>query len=371
MSTHEYPPPAAGEDARPESAANHTTAGTLAGFEARLLAELQVVVAEQAATADPAGRPASQGPASHPEARLLSGRAWPPRRLALAGGLTAAVSAGLAVTLALTLTGGPRSPDFAPATTVAAVLNNAALAALSEPAAKPGPDQFVYHKSFSSGTEAALRVSKKVTVPAAHISNRSQTWASVGGTRPGLTLTVSSRDARTATDRSRLAFCDHGRLFDPERTSTPCSPAHFAAILPHLPTTTAGMRAFLQQQLRLPETSPKEILGNDGPNAPREVLGGGFYILTWYYLTPAQQAALFHAMGATPGLTLVPRVTDPLGRVGVGIRYHSAASHITSTVIFDPHTFKPLGSITDSPRFHQRGAIVVPPTIVGKVGQLP
>src|SRR5882757_2531149 len=125
-----------------------STRPPLTGFETRLLAELRQVVAERAAAAP---HPAAPYPAApHPAGGRQARRGWPYRRLTMTGVLSAAAAAGAAVALTVTLTGngghpaGP--PRFAAATTVAAVLNNAALAAQSQPAVTPRPDQFVYLK---------------------------------------------------------------------------------------------------------------------------------------------------------------------------------------------------------------------------------
>jgi len=312
-----------------------------------------------ARTPDPARR---AGPA---------GRAWPTRRLALTAALSASAAAGLAVTLALTPGGGarPPGPHFAPAATAAAVLDNAALAALSEPALKPRPDQFVYFKKYTAFTEKTPYRGQLEKGTATE-----EFWLSVSGTRPGLNLetTETNRSGGPHTYRTPTAWCAHGHVHDVfGQEGGPCIRRYWANSLPWLPTTAAGMRAYLYRQLRLPTTDPAKLI--EGlPGQANNLLAGAFSILTDYYLTPAQQAAMYHALATTPGLTVVPQVTDIKGQVGVGVRYHSAAKHITWTAIFDPTTFKPLGANIDLPPWgqHDRTA-VVPPTIVDKAGQRP
>jgi hypothetical protein len=51
-----------------------------------------------------------------------------------------------------------------------------------------------------------------------------------------------------------------------------------------------------------------------GRNFAQNMLDGGFYLLTSYDLTPAQQAAMYRALAQIPDLTIVPKVTDILGR---------------------------------------------------------
>ncbi|MBO0809133.1 MAG: hypothetical protein J2P32_12625 [Actinobacteria bacterium] len=95
-----------------------------------------------------------------------------------------------------------------------------------------------------------------------------------------------------------------------------------------------------------------------------------FYVVTQYYLTPAQQAAIYHALATVPGLTVVPHVTAANGQPGVGVRYHSAAQRTDWTAIFDPATFKPIGADIKMPGLRNR-VVVVPPQIVSQAGQLP
>ena len=383
MSTIQHPPGAGGEQVPRGRGADPTAAGeTLGGFETRLLAELQMLVTERVATAGqeagPAGRRAGKGTVRHPAAaRGPARRAWPTRRLAMTGGLAASLAAILAATLTLTSAGGarPPAPNFAPPVTAAAVLNNAALAAQREPVRKPRPDQFVYSKSFMAYTDAIPPAIPGRPWTIEHGTDAGERWASVSGTRPGGFSVDLTRNAvgHTQRDRSTFVWCAHGYFhpapkFRGQVEKDPCTAASAAAYLPHLPTTAAGMRAFLQGQLRLPDTASAKLIEGHGPHF---LLAGGFYILTWYYLTPAQQAAMYHALAGVTGLTVVPKVTDVQGAVGVGVRYHSAAKHITWTAIFDPTTFKPLGANIDMPRQRNRVAIVVPPTLVNKAGQRP
>jgi len=97
----------------------------------------------------------------------------------------------------------------------------------------------------------------------------------------------------------------------------------------------------------------------------------GYYLLTGVDLTPAQQAAVYRALAQVPGLTVVPKVTDILGRAGVGIRSRPAPG-FTWTAIFDRTTFKLLGAdIEPVGPGYDRTAMAVQPTVVNKVGQRP
>ena len=325
----------------PVPGADPAAAGGVSGFEARLLSELQVVVTERAAAAgQEAGRRAGAGPA---------GRVWP-RRLAVTGALSAALAAGLAVTLIVTSTGAP-SPHFAPATTVAAVLDNAAIAAQRESAAAPRPGQFIYTKSI-----LAVYQPRHHGYPAERVRQSIETWTSAGGIHPTLILTTGPG---TKTARASESACVHGFVYPAGVLKHQrCKARQYAGYRPWLPTTTAGMRAYLEKGPR------------DGSHA-QSMIETGFYLLTGVDLTPAQQAAVYHALAQVPGLTVVPKITDILGRTGVGIRSRPAPG-MTWTAIFDRTTFKLLGAdIEPTGPGYDRNAMAVQPTVVNKVGQRP
>ena len=118
------------------------------------------------------------------------------------------------------------------------------------------------------------------------------------------------------------------------------------------------MRAYLEKGPR------------DGSNT-QSMIETGFYLLTGVDLTPAQQAAVYHALARVPGLTVVPKMTDILGRTGVGIRSRPGRG-MSWTAIFDRTTFKLLGAdIEPTGPGYDRTAMAVQPTVVNKVGQRP
>jgi hypothetical protein len=319
--------------------------GAVTSFEAHLLSELQVVVTEQAAAAgQEAGRRASVGSA---------GRVWP-RRLAVTGALSVALAAGLAVTLIVTSTGAgtpPTTRHFAPATTVAAVLDNAALAAQSESAAAPRPGQFIYTKTIMATYEP-----RHHGYPPERVRQSIETWTSAGGIHPSLILTTGPG---TRTARASESACVHGFVYPALILKHQrCKPGQYAGYRPWLPTTTAGMRAYLEKGPR------------DGSNA-QSMIETSFYLLTGVDLTPAQQAAVYRALAQVPGLTVVPKMTDILGRTGVGIRSRPGPG-MSWTAIFDRTTFKLLGAdIEPTGPGYDRNAMKVQPTVVNKEGQRP
>jgi hypothetical protein len=346
MTSIKQPPGTRGGPVPGERGADPAAAGgAVKGFEARLLSELRMVVAERAAAAgQEAGRRAGRGAA---------GRVWP-RRLAVTGAVSAALAAGLAVALTVTSTGAgtpPMARHFAPATTVAAVLDNAALAAQSESAAAPHPGQFIYTKSI-----LAVYQPRHHGYPAERVRQSIETWTSAGGIHPGVILTTGPS---TKTARSITSACVHGFVYPALiGRHQRCKAGPWAAYRPWLPTTTAGMRAYLEKGPR------------DGSNA-QSMIETGFYLLTGVDLTPAQQAAVYHALARVPGLTVVPKMTDILGRTGVGIRSRPGRG-MSWTAIFDRTTFKLLGAdIEPTGPGYDRTAMAVQPTVVNKVGQRP
>ena len=342
-----------------------STRPPLIGFETRLLAELRQVVTERAAAAHSATAPHPAAPhpaapdpsAPHPAARRPArrrpaGRGWPHRRLAMAGGLSATVAAGLAVALSVTLQGsggpaaGPAAPHFAPATTVAAVLDNAALAAQSEPAVTPRPDQFVYGKVVA-GDPGSM--------------DSTESWISVSGTRQGLSLFIAPNGNKPPDKTINIpAWCDDGvaRGF---LLHGSCTPRDFAAYRPWLPGTTAGMLAFLAHEDPF-HLDPRQDAGT--------VIDIAFWLLSRNLLTPAQQAAMFRTLAGLPHLQVVKGVTDALGRTGIGIATRNDQGE-TWTTIFDPRTFRTLGAVYTDKGGAQRWAVAVPPTVVDRVGQRP
>ena len=139
-----------------------------------------------------------------------------------------------------------------------------------------------------------------------------------------------------------------------------CTPREFAAYKPWLPTTAAGMRPFLKQM---------DIFHGDPRKDAGTIVNLAFYTLTQTDLTPAQQAAVFHALAGLPHLHLVKGATDALGRTGIGIAY--SANGESWTTIFNPRTFRPMGAVYASGSQSQRWGVVVPATVVDRAGQRP
>jgi hypothetical protein len=231
-----------------------------------------------------------------------------------------------------------------PATlTAREVLEHAAGAALKESAVVPREDQFVYTKDVSPGEVVQL------------------SWLSVDGTRNGLTespmngklqQTVQlgcvngSRKIRTPGRDGKPIKGGHKPIvakkpvtmdgpgstvpMDGPVVTVPCTPER--AFFPDMPTTAAAMGPYLErtQGVRL----------NDLNDLSKTV---GF-MLESDYILPAQRAALYRFLAATPGLTVAAHVRDVSGRPGIGVVWHFYGSKAMN--IFDPRTFAYLGMTT-------------------------
>lgn len=280
---------------------------------------------------------------------------------------SAALAAGLATALALTAgtarpPGAGTSPAFAPASTATAVLHNAALAALAEPAATPQPDQFVYSKVYTD--EAGW--------PKPEID---QTWLSVSGTRAGLQSQTGGAIPGTHPEQA----CRNGHVFPeshllkilarkyPTRFHLHCTPAGFAAYQPGMPTQPAALRAWLDRTNHI----------RPGPASAIDLLWVTGQMLTTDHLTPAQYAATYEVLAQTPGLKIVPQATALLGHTGVGVRWTLRAGpdkNSTYTLVFNRKTYQLLG-MNWTGRLGLNGATggdaLTKLAIVNKPGQLP
>jgi hypothetical protein len=82
-------------------------------------------------------------------------------------------------------------------------------------------------------------------------------------------------------------------------------------------------------------------------NAANDLAKGVMYLLETAYLLPAQRAAIFNLMAATPGFTVVPTMADAIGRTGVGVEWSFAGG--SGALIFNSTTYDLLGVRTWPP----------------------
>ena len=359
MSTSYHPPEAPGQTTHGNSFPQHEPLG---GFEERLLADLKVAVAEQAAAWPAADQAAATRPAQ--PARRVRRVAWPVRwplrRLAMAGAASAVLAAGVAVALTATSPAGPGSHPIGghpttgapasswPNTAAAGVLHHAALAALEVPANAPRPGQFVYTK---------LKQYNPQTVGGG--TGILETWLSADGVQAGL----SSGGTPASTGYS--PGCRDGWYYYPNDRAhhQRCSPAQNAAYFPNMPTSPRALRAWLQRHLGGADSYASGLLTNVES------------MMTTDYLLPRQQAALYQVLAQTPGLTVVPRVTNAIGETGIGIRADHVDKGNIFTMIFNPRTYAPLGmnwnGVSVPAKGISGGEVLLDIGIVNKLGQRP
>jgi hypothetical protein len=270
-------------------------------------------------------------------------------RLVPTGAAMAAAAAGAAIVIAAT--GGPAavnagrpSPSFGPATTVAQVMHNAALAALRMPDRAPRPDQFVYSKFYT--TDDGPRVV--------------QMWTSVSGTRFGLV----KGGWGMPPGGLHTGACVNGRLKAPPPSPTvepvPCTQADSAAGYPDMPTKDpAALKAYLEKMFEVHSTSPDDYAS--------QILDLAGSLNLSAYLTPAQQAALYGLLAQTPGLQLVPHVRDQKGDVGLGIRETFSDKGHHYTLVLNAKTYALMGLNFSK----DTGMVLLTKAIVSNAGQLP
>jgi hypothetical protein len=284
--------------------------------------------------------PARRHSPGHPDPRLYQQiirrpARRPARVLIPAVALVTAAVAGLALA---------SRPAPAPVVRLTAqqVLDRAATAALARPAVVPGPRQFVYLKTVTSGSGPSDGVA--------------QYWLSVTGTRNGLTEQAGHR-------AQVILGCAHGRqtvhllrykgphYHGPAVVRVPCTPV--PAYLPTLPSRPGPLLVYLGQHQAV---RPGNL--NDLFKAVDGLLGTD-------YLRPGQRAALYRLLARSPGLTVVPHATDIAGRTGLGVRWTYRGS--TATMVFARGSFAYLGLTIRG----QGGSALLRMALVNRAGERP
>ncbi|MFI5914617.1 CU044_5270 family protein [Dactylosporangium sp. NPDC051541] len=271
------------------------------------------------------------------------------RRFALAGGLAAAVTAGL---LAVQVVDFGQRP--AASASASEVLHGAAAEARSHPDVTVREDQFVYVESLSSGVAIGPGGAKLET------QHRS-VWMSVDGTRDGL---IRNGDAGTAVPGCRDGQQTQSKGGKSETTA--CRPLR--AYLRDLPTATDAMRKYLYEHAA------------GGNPEDQQAFTTAADLIREAYLSPAALAAVFDAVAKIPGVDVVGDVTDQAGRHGVAVALDEVQGMRTE-LIFDKesHAFLGVRSVMyrDSPGdgLHKgdvfSSSAVLKVAIVDQVGQEP
>jgi hypothetical protein len=344
----------------------------LGGFEERLLADLKLAVAQEAAAWPDSERAVTPRPT--PRTRRAPRRAFRPRLIAVAAVASVVVAAGVAIALTATsgapvsgakgvpISGAKGAPAggqpaaagpaghpaaFGPATTAAGVLHNAALAALELPAGAPRPGQFVYTKLYTTQNPNGGGVEVL------------QSWLSADGVQAGLT------SGGTPGTTGYSPGCRGGWYYYPNdlRHTQRCQPSVNAAYFPDMPTSPGPLRAWLRRHLGGADSYASGLLTNVES------------METTDYLLPRQQAALYELLAQTPGLTVVPRVTNMRGVTGIGIRSTVVDKGSIYTIIFDPRTYAPLGmnwvAVSGPFKGSRNGEVLLDIAIVNHLRQQP
>jgi hypothetical protein len=236
-----------------------------------------------------------------------------PRVRNLMGALAAAVV--LALTVLVVLPGHvPGGADPA----AAAVLHRFSSLALGSPAGSaPQPGQYVYEKTqsrdlsafVSSGTGLSFRY---------WVPTEGESWIGTDGSgfakgRVGQPTFLTPQD-RAAYE----AYLDSGMMgqewsgFEWGRSQTErYRPGELIFFdFSDLPTDVEVLKGLLER---------REIIG--GPPGDWETFNLAADTLTWGYAPPRLRAALYQVMAELPGVELIGRTRDSLGRVGIAVGY--------------------------------------------------
>ncbi|GAA4599742.1 CU044_5270 family protein [Planotetraspora phitsanulokensis] len=247
-------------------------------------------------------------------------------RIAAAGGLAAALTAGVLTTQVVNVGG---SPPASTASAAVRILQGAASEARSRPMVAVRGDQFVYAESITTAIgmpQAQGADPADMTV----VSQRRQAWFSADGTRDG----VIRERARSGGDVRviDLPGCRDGVRVQSKggkAVGQPCEPE--PRYRTDLPTDADGMLAHLYRA------------GGDTKN-PRDqdAFTAAGDLIRETYLSPASLAAVFDAVARIPGVTVVGDVKDEAGRTGVAVALTQVQGS-RAELIFDARTHAFLG----------------------------
>jgi hypothetical protein len=267
----------------------------------------------------PNGQPGNGEPPRDRRPSPRRSSAWrPSARGLLATAAAMALVAGVGVTAAEKLSAQPGAASSAtPETTVTAVLDAAAQAAAAGPAVKIGPNQDFYVKAQVT---ANFPVSKLVP-------QRNDIFDILPPPAKPVTQLVEGWTAQSQAKESLWKVDGQSRVLGPG-TGLFVAGAPFITMGGYMTGKAPGgsilypTYAYLQS---LP-TNPRQLLDLIQKQTPADVpdkLDGTFAIieqlLSTTILPPQTAAALYRAAALIPGMTIVPDVTDGIGRHGIGI----------------------------------------------------
>jgi hypothetical protein len=262
--------------------------------------------------------PNRPGTMRRPLARRPAGRrphlGW---RLALTGGLTAAVAAAAVVAVVAE----PHPGGAGSAITARELAYRAAAAAGRQPQVRPG--QWVYWKETRSRAQPSIF----------------QAW--------------------TTADSTKAAFVAHGKVHrihfpggepqfvgQPEEDTLPGRGTVTSGEKGTIPVTYGGLAALPrspQALLRYLANLPLHQRSGWGPAQVRE-----FTIieelLTTYVMPPPLTTELYRALGDIPGVTVDTHAVDVAGRPGIAFRHSVQPAAGAEQIILNPHTYRLMGT---------------------------
>jgi hypothetical protein len=242
--------------------------------------------------------------------------------------MIAAVAAGLAISLPTVFLDGGGVQSAA-----AEALRQAARVAAAEPTqAPPEPGQFVYTR-----TKAAYLTTTVEGQPAEAwsvlIPELRESWIGPDGSgRVRVTngkarfLSAEERAAWRAAGSPRLATWAAG----PSDTAFRPGRLYYLDVS-RLPTDSEALREVLEA---------RKIVGGPPGDAETFTIIGD--LLRETYVPPALRAALYEVAAGLPGIELLGRVEDAVGREGIGVAYTHEGQR--KELIFDPETAALLGA---------------------------
>ena len=256
--------------------------------------------------------------AASPPRRRHTTRAWRVRGVLAAGAVAIAVIA----VWPFGLGGGP---SVTPA--LAATLNRLAQIAASGPSLVPHRGQYLYVASASTQESDAIANGKECVT---YVPERREVW--IGADGSGLLREGSGAATFTsAADRSLCEAMPKGTISQPATSNLWFAP-HCFSIGPNndVNALSTDPRKLLVQMRRV----------DGGPRSAGEdfVHVGDFLRET--DARPALRAALYRAAALIPGVRLLGRVRDRLGREGLGVAYGK------NELIFNPRTAALMGEQT-------------------------
>ncbi|MEU4387574.1 CU044_5270 family protein [Promicromonospora sp. NPDC023805] len=251
------------------------------------------------------------------------------RRVALVGGVAAALTGAMVLGPTLGGSGDGEQPGLGIDAAAAAVLQDAAAAEAEQEPWAPRPDQFVYTKSVSSYYEMSDGVEVLTT-------GSDETWTSVDGLHTGLSE----------------GWTEPNELYpDGRRGSeqlTPCAEGDesWCADLPAYPQDlpTDGDVDVMLQYLRDNAVPTLDPYPTEWPEAIPDT--GTFEraeeLLALGSLPPQARSAVFGAVALISGVTVTGETADAAGRPGIAVGF-TYAQGTRDELIFDEETNEFLG----------------------------